>query len=104
LAFGGDVLSFLFGLFEGIAGPLLLGILLDGLLIVIIEVLLIGVPDDLVLGKPTTDIRVDSVLLQLNQNVNLLFLLFFFFRASGRAARGRLLMGFLGGHFREVVS
>ena len=82
LGFGGDVLALFLGLFEGIAGPLLLGVLLDGLLIVIIEVLLIGVPHDLVLGEPTT---VDSVLLQLDQGVNLLFLLLFF-RACGRAA------------------
>jgi hypothetical protein len=99
LGFGGDVLALLLGLFEGIAGPLLLGVLLDGLLIVIIEVLLIGVPHDLVFGEPTT---VDSVLLQLDQGVNLLFLLLFF-RACGRAARGGILMRFLGGHFREVV-
>jgi hypothetical protein len=82
LGFVGDVLALLLGLFERIAGPLLLGVLLDGLLIVVIEVLLIGVPHDLVLGEPTT---VDSVLLQLDQGVNLLFLLLFF-RASGRAA------------------
>jgi hypothetical protein len=102
LGFVGDVLALFLGLFERIAGPLLLGILLDGLLIVIIEVLLIGVPHDLVLGEPTADIRVDSVLLQLDQGVNLLFLLLFF-RASGGAARGGILMRFLGGHFREVV-
>ena len=34
LGFVGDVLALLLGLFEGITGPLLLGILLDGLLIV----------------------------------------------------------------------